>query len=270
MTCPGAPLSNTPQPPGRSGQAPAARLSRFRRVAGGLLCFSLTLAAIACNATPLPEPPALVDLSKVTPPETFNGPVVGEGTGGGVALGLSFEGAPGAAPPHSSVSVTNLDSTEPPIVTTAKSDGSFVVNVPMQLGDVLRFEAVTSSGRTPPSDGLMPLEPGGSLRPAPRHSCLSLEPGFSLDFTDKSAVTLVLNNGCDEIIAVTNPRFRTETVSFGWVTEFPLQIPAESSATLELEHTPTRGDAREVVLFLDVTLAGETLRYPITLYSKSP
>src|SRR5690349_6837719 len=99
MNSPGAPFLPKTTPPGRSGQAPAARHSRFRRVAGGLASLAFSCVALACSsprdATPLPEPPAMVDTSKVRPEPTF---IVTEGSDGGVPLGVVFTGGPGAAP----------------------------------------------------------------------------------------------------------------------------------------------------------------------------
>ncbi len=208
----------------------------------------------------------MVDTGKVRPEPTY---IVTEGSDGGVPLGMVFEGEPGAAPAQSSVIVTNLDSTLAPISTTARNDGSFIVNVPMALSDELRFEAVTSLGRTPPSDGRISDIPDATLRPGRRHACLSLEPGFSLDLTGKNTENLVFRNQCDAPIELVDPRFRTDGSDFTLVTPLPAEIPAGQTTTLELAHVPASGSASEVVLFVDVTLSGVTLRYPITLYANA-
>ena len=211
----------------------------------------------------------MVDVAKVTPPETYVAPVVGQSGDGGVSIGLSFVGAPGAAPPHSSVIVTNLDSTDPPFATTARDIGSFVVGIPMDLGDELRFEAVTSVGRTPPSDGRISDTPRAGLQPGRRHACLSLEPGFSLDLTRQNTGRLSLRNECSDALALENARSRTEGSGFTWLTALPLEIQPGESATLEFAHVLEAGSASEVVVFFDVTLSGETLRYPVTLYANA-
>jgi hypothetical protein len=167
------------------------------------------------------------------------------------------------------VIVTNLDSSLAPLATTTRSDGSFIVNIPMDLSDELRFEAITSSGRTPPSDGRISDIPGAALRSGRRHSCLSVEPGFSLDLTGQNTGDVALRNECGDAISLDNARFRTEGSDFTLITEFPVEIPPGESATLELAHVPAGGSASEVVLFVDVTLSGETLRYPITLYANA-
>jgi hypothetical protein len=211
----------------------------------------------------------MVDIAKVTPPETYGGPVIGSTDDGGVPIGLLFTGAPGAAPPNSSVIVTNLDSTDAPFVTTARENGSFVVGIQMDLSDELRFEAITASGRTPPSDGKISDAPETALRAASRHACLSLEPGFSLDVTGQNTASLVLRNQCDGAVELDDARFRTEGAEFTLLTTLPLEVPSQQSTTLEFAHVPASGSASEVVLFVDVTLSGETLRYPITLYANA-
>jgi hypothetical protein len=208
----------------------------------------------------------MVDTGKVRPEPTY---VVTEGSDGGVPLGIVFEGGPGAAPAQSSVIVTNLDSTIAPVATTTRGDGSFIVNVPMELSDELRFEAETGTGRTPPSDGRISELPDAGLLPGRRHACLSLEPGFSLDLTGENTGNLLLRNQCDAAVALDNPRFRTEGSDFTLLTTLPVEIPAGQTTTFEFAHVPAGGSASEVVLFFDVTLSGETLRYPITLYAKA-
>jgi hypothetical protein len=209
----------------------------------------------------------MVDVAKVTPPPMY---VVGvETNDGGVPIGLLFDGAPGAAPANSPVIVTNLDSRLAPVVTTSRSNGSFTVNVPMDVTDELRFEAVTTTGRTPPSDGMISDTVGAGLRAGRRHTCLALEPGFSLDLSGQSTGNVVVRNGCSDALSVGNARFRTEGSDFTLVTELPLEIPSGESAMLEYAHVSAGGSASEVVLFVDVTLSGETLRYPITLYANA-
>lgn len=209
----------------------------------------------------------MVDVTKVKPPETF---IVTEGSDGGTPIGLPLEGAPGAAPANTLVVVTNLDSTDEPLVTTTRGDGSFYLTIPVGPGDELRFESVSSGRRTPPSDGLFTEPPGTTLKPVTRFECLSLEPGFSLDLTRENGGTVVLRNRCDDAVEVDDPRFRTENSDFALVTALPLQIAAREAATLEFAHVPASGTASEVVVFVDVTLSGETLRYPITLYANAP
>ena len=208
----------------------------------------------------------MVDTTKVKPEPTY---IVTEGSDGGVPLGVVFTGGPGAAPAQSQVIVTNLDSTLAPLATTTGSDGSFIVNIPMELSDELRFEAITSSGRTPPSDGRISDTPGAALRSGRRHGCLSLEPGFSLDLTGENTGAVTLRNDCGDALSLENPRFRTEGSDFTLLTELPLEIAPGGSSTLEFAHVPAGGSASEVVLFVDVTLSGETLRYPITLYANA-
>jgi hypothetical protein len=208
----------------------------------------------------------MVDTGKVRPEPTY---IVTEGSDGGVPLGMVFNGGPGAAPAQSSVIVTNLDSTLAPIVTTTRSDGSFIVNVPMDLSDELRFEAVTSQGRTPPSDGRISDTPDATLRPGRRHVCVSLEPGFSLDLTGENTANLVVRNQCGAALSLDDPRFRTEGSDFTLLTTLPTEVLAGQTATLELSHVPASGSASEVVLFIDVTVSGETLRYPVTLYANA-
>jgi hypothetical protein len=208
----------------------------------------------------------MVDVTKVRPPETF---IVSEGHGGGTPIGVPLEGAPGAAPANTLVVVTNLDSTDEPLVTTTRGDGSFSLTIPVGPGDELRFESVSSGRRSPPSDALFPEPPGARLVAVSRFECLSLEPGFSLDLTGENGGSVVLRNRCDDAVEVDDPRFRTENADFALSTALPLEIAARGTATLEFAHTPASGSASEVVVFIDVTLSGETLRYPITLHANA-
>ena len=80
---------------------------------------------------------------------------------------------------------------------------------------------------------------------------------------------MALRNGCDEAISLANARFRTEGSDFTRLTELPLDVPPGESSALEFAHVPAGGTASEVILFVDVTLSGVTLRYPITLYANA-
>jgi hypothetical protein len=227
--------------------------------------FSVVLAATACgngprDATPLPEPPSM-DLSKVGPPEAE---VVS------TSLHVSIRGEPGAAPGGALVRVTALDGFEPPHVFMAEEDGSFAAtDVPGSYGGEFRFQVESAGVRGVPRDAfyLDPLNEAAYLVPSLRHTCLALSPGFEVTFAEMALASLALENGCDEPVSVSNARSRSGAVESRTSTALPLLIEPGEGATLSLEFQGSAFGSSEDTLFIDVTVAEQTIRYPITLFA---
>lgn len=221
----------------------------------------LTLGACGPGAaTPMPEPPTL-RLGRIGPPAT------------GVVLngeGRDLYGSPGAGPAGALVSVTNLDRMDPSYVSSVQPDGSFSLTVPVKNGEELRFDWLRGAERGKPQDALffaddLPLPPVIHLEPSARFECLTLTPGFALDFARTSTGSVVIQSRCPEPVLLDMPRTRLGIPEVQLQTPLPLTIGVGESATLEIAFTPGPTQ-REEVLFFNVTEGAQTIRYPITLF----
>jgi len=104
-----------------------------------------------------------------------------------------------------------------------------------------------------------------TLTPSPRFDCLKLGPGYVLDFGSAAQATLSLENGCADALTLANPRTRLALADFATETALPLDIAAAESAQIRVNFSRSVAGLREDILFVDVTQAATTLRYPITL-----
>ncbi|HKO91037.1 MAG TPA: hypothetical protein VJU61_07795 [Polyangiaceae bacterium] len=225
---------------------------------GGLL--ALVLGLTHCGATPMPEPPSLDGGSIGVAPVSIA--VLSE------PRLLPIEGQAGAATPGALVQVINLETRDAAVSTTAASDGSFLLSVPVRSGDELRLQAQTEGARSEPIDLLYrSVELVETLEPSPRHDCVVLEPGFELHFSGSVQRGLRVRNACSGPIELANPRFRLAAADFGLDTALPRTLTPGSDALLELTLRNATPPAREDVLFVDISLAGQVLRYPIGLYA---
>lgn len=242
-------------------------MSRFRSRRIAWLAAGVWLLASACGpgvATPMPEPPAAAfDLNGVD-----QGVLpVNEPTTAGDAKYVTA--APGTAPASATVRITNLDQTTMVFATTAGSDGSFLAVVIARAGEELRFEWTQDGQHSEPADGTV-LEKDAlartiGVRASPRFDCLKLTPGYALDFFEGGSQTLELRNECDAPLTVANPRARLSLGDFTLNTALPVELAAGESTDLGFSFQRRADGLREDVWFVDVTLGGETLRYPFTL-----
>jgi len=208
----------------------------------------------------MPEPPAF-DLSGVnqgiTPAVNPNDPRVHY-------LPALAATVPGGAV----VRITNLDTPDPVFATNAAKDGSFLAAIMASDGQELRFEWVDGAERSQPADALFvqPLPTGAiTITPSPRFDCLTLSPGFALAFSGAAQASVTLKNGCAGDLTLDNPRTRLALPDFTLTSALPLRVAAGQSAKLSVTFARGAAGLREDVLFVDVTTAGTTLRYPITL-----
>jgi len=182
---------------------------------------------------------------------------------------VPIAGKPGAATAGSVVRVLNLDLQLPAVSARAAADGSFATSVLASAGNELRFEALSEGRRSAPADFIYTSNAGDQLTPSPRHDCLTLSPGFDLEVPASGVATLRLSNECADAITLATPRFRSAG-AFELATPLPLLVAAGGEGQLELRLSAATPGAAEDVLFLDVTLATRTLRYPIGLFTPAP
>jgi hypothetical protein len=246
------------------------RSSRARRAlaSSAPLTAGVWLLASACGpgvATPMPEPPTAFDLSGF-----------GEGV---LAAGYPLDervvviaSGTGNVPAGATVRVTNLDDTSPVVAGPGNPQGGFQVDLIVTDGQELRFEWVNGREHSAPADAIIsrpdPLRPEFDLIIAQRFACLKLSPGFALDFSDETHATLGVENDCTEAVTFANPRSRLALPDFALPATPPSDVAPGASTQIDVDFTRSAAGLREDVLFLDVTLAGETIRYPITLRSE--
>jgi hypothetical protein len=218
-------------------------------------------------ATPMPEPPPLsptlpVDITLVGPPHAVIVPTT-EGTA------QELDGAPGAAPSNAVVRVTNLDGADPAYATTASADGHFAITLPVKFGDELRFEWLLGTDRSVPVDALYLADTSGSfqLQPSPRFDCVTLSPGFVLDFgaAQHDMLSLQVQNNCSTELSIDSHSLRRNLPDFSCSTATPLTFAAGTSATLDVNLARTGNAVVEDTLFFNLTQSGTTIRYPVTL-----
>jgi hypothetical protein len=209
-------------------------------------------------ATPMPEPPAALDGSKVglgvEPISIFSDP-----------RPVSVVGQAGAAPAGARVRALDLDSDRPEVSGLARDDGSFELSVTVSDGDELRLHAFDGDVRSSPLDLI--VGPPAGLQPSPRHDCLELTPGFELGLGSGAATqSFTFRNACMETAILDTPRFRLGMSEVELLTPLPLELAPGATEALELVVPAGAPLVGEDVLFIDVDVAGRRLRYPLGLY----
>jgi hypothetical protein len=245
------------QSPRRRSSAAGAGILIARSVCG----LSAALCVASCGeariATPMPEPPAALDGSKIglgmEPISIFSDP-----------RPVSVVGQAGAAPAGARVRVLDLDSDRPDVSGRVQADGSFELSVTVSDGDELRLHAFDGAVRSRPLD--LGVGPPAGLQPSPRHECLELTPGFELGFSSGGAAqSFTFRNACTATAILDTPRFRLGTSDAELLTPLPLELAPGETGALELG-VPGAALLAEDVLFIDVDVAGRRLRYPLGLY----
>lgn len=231
------------------------------RLALAIVC---SLAATQCGpqvATPLPEPPS-IDGGKIGLDD------IGAVTALSEPHPLPIAGAPGAVTGGSIVRVLNLDEANAAVSAQADADGAFEITVMVSDGDELRFQAVQNGERSEPVDFIHGSITGpDALTPSPRHPCVVLQPGLELRYDELGPLPLRVLNDCAEPLSLGAPRFRLDDGEFALDSELPLVVPPSSEATLDISLLELPPPLREDVLFIDSSVGGETIRYPIGLYA---
>jgi hypothetical protein len=250
---------------------PRSRPSRATRAqhalaSSALMTAGVWLLASACGpgvATPMPEPPTVFDLSG------FMDPLAAATKTPLDSRVLVLEASRGNVPPGATVRVTNLDTTDSVVAGPGNAQGGFEVDLIVTDGQELRFEWVNGTEHSAPADAIIsrpdPLGESYRVTPAPRFACLELSPGFALDFNGTTHATLGVENACDEAVQLSNPRRRLALPDFALSSTVPTEVGPGESAQIGADFTRSATGLREDVLFIDVTLADTTIRYPITL-----
>jgi hypothetical protein len=244
--------------PRRRPSAAGAGILIARSVCG----LSVALCVASCGeariATPMPEPPAALDASKV-----------GLGVGPISILSdprpVSIVGEAGAAPAGARVRVLDLDSDLPDVSSLARDDGSFELLLTASDGDELRLHVFAGAVRSRPLDLI--LGPPAGLQPSPRHDCLVLTPGLELGLSSGVvAQSFTFQNDCTASAILDTPRFRLDTSDVALLTPVPLELAPGETGVLEIGVPAGAPLLGEDVLFIDVDVAGRRLRYPLGVY----
>jgi hypothetical protein len=180
-------------------------------------------------------------------------------------------GGMGTVPADATVRITNLDQTYDVFATTASASGSFKAVVFARSGDELRFEWLKDGTHSEPVDATARIDPDLGIvfvEPSTRFDCITLTPGYALDFSTSASQTLRVANRCGEPIALSNPRPRLGFTDFSLDRTLPLDVAPEETAALGFGFARAADGPREDVWLVDVTRGTQTLRYPITLRSE--
>ncbi|XYI01482.1 hypothetical protein ACMHYB_17710 [Sorangium sp. So ce1128] len=210
-----------------------------------------------CVVSPQPSPPVHDPI--------LNGGLVGV-TGDPSILRdqISLEGGPGAVDPAEGVIVvTNLDTTDAPVLGEVNEDGSFLVTVTASTENVLRVQAKQGERRSTPMDLQLAGSPAGSTeRVLDLLPCLEIEPQAWV-VLEGGARDIVVRNTCADDVAIEAPRLRRGGGPFSVSPAAAFVVPSGES-TLVTVRADGGGVEREDVLFLDVT-APEPARRALTL-----
>lgn len=234
----------------------------WQRAVKGLAA-ALLLGLSACSVTPVPEPPS-------DAPRQPNLSVIYGNVGVGIGSPpITLTGTTGALQPNNVLWVVNLDTQDPPVVTTAGADGSFTITVPGSVGQELRLQARRGSQRSDPVDALI-VTRSGHLSPTHHDPCLSTLPPFELAFGNvalgKTAPkSIVVKNACAADVVITSAALRRPAPAFAASTAVPLTVPAGGQASIGVTFTPSSAGLTEEVLLIQLSGALSERR-PITLY----
>ncbi|WP_437626099.1 hypothetical protein [Sorangium sp. So ce1151] len=210
-----------------------------------------------CVVSPQPSPPVLDPI--------VDGELVGvSGEFGILRNQISVEGRPGAvAPAEGLIVVTNLDTTDAPVLGEVNEDGSFFVTVTASTENILRVQVKQDQRRSRPVDLLLAASPAGStLRILDHLPCLEMEPDAWVT-VEGGARDVVIRNTCADDVSIEAPRLRREGGPFSVSPAAAFVVPSGES-TLVTVRVDGGGAEREDVLFLDVT-APEPGRRALTL-----
>ena len=204
------------------------------------------LAASGCTGTAVPQPPNLTPVD----PTLLNHSTQED-------MGQVLSGDPGAAPPGVEVWIWELENAEPPLVAASGAEGGFLIRLPRSLSGEVRLQARAGRDRSIPSDATVS---GIDLIPVEQPSCLVVPP--EVELTDRSA-RIALDNDCDGAVELTSFQLRAG--------EPALTIEAPGSATLpagsriELRARAAGVATVEDILFVNATVEGAPVRYPVTV-----
>ncbi|WP_437310204.1 hypothetical protein [Sorangium sp. So ce388] len=230
-----------------------ARHGDRRGAVGALLSVLLG----GCVVSPQPSPP-------VRDPILDGGLIGVNGDFSILKNQISLEGMPGAVDPAEGlIVVTNLDTTDAPVLGEVNEDGSFLITLNASTENVLRLQVKQDERRSTPVDLLLAASPAGSTeRVLDLLPCLELEPEVWVAL-EGGARDIVVRNTCADDVSIEAPRLRREGGPFSVSPAAAFVVPAGES-TLVTVRADGGGVEREDVLFLDIT-APEPARRALTL-----
>ncbi|MFZ5895414.1 MAG: hypothetical protein ACOY0T_30440 [Myxococcota bacterium] len=199
----------------------------------------------------MPEPPALQgDKITVLPSLATTEPAP-----------IPIEGAAGTAPPGAIIEITQLDSTAPPVATTARVDGGFSVAI-FPEGEH-RVVAIVDEVRSTPFDFNIA---GNRIVPSSRPSCFGVTPGLIVGARAGSATRFTFSNACASAVTVQNPRLRLGLTNFSFDARFNATIAQSANGTFSINVAAATPATEQDIVFVDVNIEGTPIRYPLGIY----
>jgi hypothetical protein len=211
-----------------------------------------------CSISPMPEPPAeqpTVELGDLTTklPHGTNDPVAVEGSAGA------------ASPPGATVRVFNLDTADPPAESVVRDDGSFTVELNLDVGQEARIQVLTATGRSTPVDF---VAVANAAPPQPTThalgSCLFLAPPLELDAAAGSAVAV--SSECPSAVTIEAPVVRRAVPGFqvGTGGSWPAVLGSGDTLPVSVEFQASPGTLEEI--FFIQASAPQQDRRPVTVF----
>jgi hypothetical protein len=209
------------------------------------------LAASGCTGTAVPQPPNLtpVDPGLLTHSTEED-------------MGQVLSGDPGAAPPGVEVWIWELDNAEPPLVAASGDEGGFVLRLPRSLSGELRFQARAGRDRSEPTDATVS---GMDLVPVERPSCLVVP--LEVELTDRSD-RIAIENDCAGAVELESFQLRAGEPAL--TIEAPGSATLPAGARIELRARAAGVATVEDILFVNATVEGAPVRYPVTVVAPGP
>jgi hypothetical protein len=233
-------------------------LTKLRRVLSGApvagLVVALAQLACACgprDATPVPEPPALQADKLIAPTSVASI----------TSTAIEITAEAGAASPGALVEFTNLDTTDLPVVTTVRADGSFSVRI-LPVGE-LRAVVIAGARRSKPLDFSFV---GPAIVTTERPACLVVTPGLVTGARAGTTTRFTFTNSCSGPVTLSNVRTRLNPSQLTPELAASPSIAAGSSADISIALTANVAPTEDDVVFVDAAVEGVTVRYPLSVY----
>jgi len=171
---------------------------------------------------------------------------------------LVIQGKPDALSPGQALWVFNLETNAPPSIATAAEDGSFEIEIPYSLGDVLRFQLRQGVIYHEPVD-LELSQDSLTLVPIEQVECVSIPAQLAL----KQSAPLLIDNQCEEAITILDIAWRAEGVPIAVEDDAGAVIEPSSARELNLSVTSDEVQPwiNEDILLITIGLGDEEIRF---------
>jgi hypothetical protein len=163
------------------------------------------------------------------------------------------------------VSILDLDSTDPPSLTVSGADGSFDLEVHIKDGDEVRLQTTNGAIHSDPYD--FEYQAPFTLLESAIADCLQVLPALSIEVRSGSQASLTIRNSCPLDAVLTSDRLRTNNGGFALMTALPITIPVGEQRAILLA-AKSGSSPQSDVLFLDTTFATTAKRYAISVFSE--